>query len=117
MSIYSRDKCSPEQLKDFKQKVIKFLADNRIDYKKLKMRCQRNFDGNVMVFLYNSIMQNMRRSIRKEEDGNYYRSTYSRDVKMYKYFYRSEWNYYLSDENKDVRGWDLEDIKKYNLRN
>ena len=76
----------------FKIKVCAYLTANGIDPKKIKMRCQRNYDGNIKVLTYKTDMPNNRRSIRKLEDGNYYRGKFETKMQMGVYFYRSEWD-------------------------
>jgi hypothetical protein len=38
MSIYSRVKCSPEELAEFKKKVLDYLIANGIDIKTIKFK-------------------------------------------------------------------------------
>src|SRR3990167_5990592 len=110
MSLFSRDKCSKEELAEFKKKVCDYLIANGIDISKIKMRCQRNYDGNIKILTYKTEIPNNRNSVRKLEDGKYYRSKFSKEYQMGIYFYRSEWLDYFKDENKDQREWNLEDI-------
>ena len=115
MSRYSRDKCSAEQLDEFKKKVFDYLRANGVKPKKLKIRCQKNYDGNIKILTHCSEFPNRKKSIRKDDESptGYSRSVYSQKMWMGIYFYRSEWeSYYLKDEQKDQREWDLADIKK-----
>jgi len=120
MSIYSRDKCSDKALAEFKKKVCKYLITNGVDIKAIKMRCQRNYDGNIKVFTYKTEMRNNKTSRRYctvakdnvAQDG-YYRGHFDTVIQMGVFFYRSEWDYYLAPEQADQRKWDLEDIKKH----
>jgi hypothetical protein len=115
MSLYSSDKCSDVELKCFKIKVLKYLTDNGIDVKKLKMRFQKNYGGNCKIQTYGQEFENSRKSIRKDEGSptGYSKAKYSQVMYMGIYFYASEWDWYLAEEQKDQRQWDLKDIKKY----
>lgn len=114
MSIYSRDKCTPEELKEFKKKVCDYLVVNGIDLKKIKMRCQRNYDGNVKIYTYKQEFENRRKSIRKdiESPTGYSRAKYSQEIWMGIFFYRAEWEDYLKSDPTEQRKWDLGEIKK-----
>lgn len=112
MSLYAKDKCSKEELQEFKKTVLDYLIISGIDISKIKMRCQKNYGGNIKILTHKTDIPNNRKSIRKLEDGKYYRSTYSQVMQMGIYFYRSEWEWYNKPEQSDQRKWDLEDIKK-----
>ena len=120
MSIYSRVKCSAEELKEFKKKVCDYLIANGIDLKTIKMRCQRNYDGNVKVFTYKTEMRNnktSRRYLTVEKDGvdsdGWYKGHFDTKLQMGVFFYRTEWGDYLAPSYAENRQWDLEDIKKH----
>lgn len=118
MSIYSKDKCTKEEIDKFKKTVVKYLTDNGIDVSKIKMRCQRNYDGNIIIITHKSKFTNKKISVRKDAESptGYSRGIYSQTVSMGVYFYRTEWKDYLGgDESQElIRDMDLIDIKKVN---
>lgn len=50
MSSYHSDKCSPEELKVFKDEVINWLADYGIDMNKVDIRAFRFYGGEVAIY-------------------------------------------------------------------
>lgn len=113
--LHSSDKCSEEEIKDFRLRVINFLNEKGISETDIKMRCQRNYGGNIKINTYFLEVPNQKKSIRKLEDGNYYKGKFGTKMTMGVYFYRTEWADYLKD--KDQQEWDIADIKKhYRLR-
>lgn len=116
MSIYSRVKCSPEELNEWKKEVLKYLKNNGVDVSKIKILFQKNYDGNCKIYTYKQTFENDRYSVRKSDESStgYMRSKFCKDVWMGVYFYRAEWRDYLGKGkyNKLTRENDLEDIKK-----
>lgn len=109
--LRSSDKCSEKEIKDFRLKVVNFLNKNGINETDVKMRCQKNYGGNIKIKTYSLEVPNKRKSIKKLEDGNYYKGKFETKMEMGVYFYRTEWAEYLKD--KDQQGWDIADIKKH----
>ena len=109
MSIYSSDKCSPEELIKFKKKVLAYLITNGVDIKTVNIRFQKNYGGNAKVYTYQQEFQNNRKSIRKdiESPTGYSRSKYSQTLWMGVFFYRSEWEDYIKSDPTEQRKWDL----------
>ena len=110
MSLYSKDKCAAEELSVWKTEVLKYLIDNRIDPELLKMRFQKNYNGNCKIYTYKQEFENSRKSIRYLEDEGYFRGKFSTEQWMGIYWYRCEWQDYLND--KDQREWDLQELRK-----
>jgi hypothetical protein len=120
VSIYSRVKCTPEELLEFKKKVLAYLIANGIDLTTITIRFQKNYGGNAKVFTYKTEMRNnkiSRRYLTAEKDGvekdGWYKGHFDTCMQMGVYFYREEWEDYFKPEMADNRKWDLEDIKKH----
>lgn len=110
MSMYSKDKCTIEQIQLFKKEVLNWLNKNGINVSKLKIRCQRNYDGNIKIETCTLVTTNKKISIRKI-DGSYYRGRFNTEIKLGVYFYRAEWNDFLND--KITQESSLYEIKLY----
>lgn len=48
MSIYHKDKCTAEEIKSFRQKVVNFLASEMI--KPHKIKALRSYDGEIRLY-------------------------------------------------------------------
>lgn len=113
------EKCGKTIIKkeiiDFKKEVCAWLAKNDIDLSKIKMRCERQKGGIVIVFTNQIEMKNVRRSkigeldcwfcVKKPKKPNKVRVWNS------VYFYKDYWKWYLHSRQKERRYLDLQEIK------
>lgn len=112
MSCYHSDKCTKEELKIFKAEVIKWLEDNGYNTSKMKIKSYTCYGGDIRCYTGNvNIFPNRKKSIRKADDGNYYRSVYSRKYIEYVTFNRDEFKDIKSD--KDYLEEFIRDLEKF----
>jgi len=76
MSGFSRDKCTKQELSDFKKEVITWLKNYGIDTDKLDIRGYQSYNGDVKIFtgdymeFTNKKSSFSREEARKDEKGN-----------------------------------------------
>ena len=76
MSGFSRDKCTSEELKQFKKKVIDWLNSIGINTDKIDIRAYRSYGGDVKIFtgdymeFTNKKSSFRREKARKDAQGN-----------------------------------------------
>lgn len=91
MSCYHSDKCTKKEAQEFKIEVIKWLEDNGYNTSKMKIKVLTCYGGDVRIYTGNvNVFPNNKKSIRKAEDGNYYRSVYERKYVEYITFNKDE---------------------------
>ena len=123
MSGFNSDKCTTEELKAFKKTVLDYLQSQKINTDKLKIRTYKSYNGDVKIYTGDYMtLRNVKNSFRrirtnKDENGNvigYYgqRGIHETKVPNTIFFNRDEWKYFLSEDNKDGREYELDNIRK-----
>ena len=99
MSCYHSTKCTKEELANFKKEVINFLEEKGYDTKRMKIRAFNCYGGDVRVYTGGkNEFPNHKQSIRKADNGNYYKSLYSREYIEYVAFSRDEFKKDILDD-------------------